>query len=269
MVKLPHLETNVTSACQNRCVACNHFVPLQEGKPFMLDSKQMERDLRYFARVCRVDKYGMLGGEPTLHPRLADLIHIARDSGVARDIEVWTNGQRLAEALRNNPLVRADFWSAPWDTLVVTAYPGKLTDVDVELLQDACNTAEKSFELKDERNFPNFTQLLKPRAERAQETYNACWFRTFSRVLDNGFFYRCCTSPYIPKLLLNLPEGTDGLRVDEHLTEEVLLAFLNQPQAMESCGICAGRNTRDAVPIPWSEITDPKRWMNVSSGRPE
>ncbi len=267
MVRLPHLETNVTSACQNRCVACNHFVPLQEGRPFMLDPDVMRRDLTYFSRVCHVDKYGMLGGEPTLHPKLPELISIAADSGVANEIEVWTNGQRLVEV---QPFRQsAAFWEAPFHALVVTAYPGKLRADEIDHLREMCNLWGKRFELKDERNYPNFTQLLKPQAERAQETYNACWFKTFSRVLDNGYFYRCCTSPYIPKLLLGKPEGTDGLRVDEHLSEEALLAFLNQPEAMESCGICAGRNTRDAVPIPWREIRDPQRWLNVSSGRPE
>lgn len=264
MVRLPHLETNVTSACQNRCNSCNHFVPLQLGKPFMLDPAVMERDLRHLSRICRVEKYGMLGGEPTLHPDLTQLISIAADSGIAREIEVWTNGQRLAEQLKK----RWDFfWFGKWDALVVTAYPGKLADDDIDRLQSACRTAGKRFELKDERNHPNFTQLLKKAPERAQETFDHCWFKTFSRVIDNGFFYMCCCGPYIPKLLLGRPEGVDGLRIDETTTEEDLLAFLNRREALESCGTCAGRNTRDAVPVVWGETRDPQTWIDVSSGR--
>ncbi len=268
MVRLPHLETNVTSACQNRCNSCNHFVPLQLGRPFMLDPVVMERDLKNLSRICKVEKYGMLGGEPTLHPRLPELIQIAHDSGIAREIEVWTNGQRLATGLHHRGFYSAElFWDSPWNALIVTAYPGKLDDRDIHILSDACAAYNKRFELKDERNHPNFTQLLKKQPERAQETFDLCWFKTFSRVLDNGFFYLCCCGPYIPKLLLGKPEGTDGLRIDEHTSEEELLAFLNRREALESCGTCAGRNTKDAVPVTWGETKDPQAWTEVSSGR--
>jgi hypothetical protein len=112
--------------------------------------------------------------------------------------------------------------------------------------------------------------LLKPEpsdARGTQATYDQCWFKTYSRVLDNGYFYRCCTSPYIPKLLQSRPEGSDGLRVDEQLTEQQVFDFLGQRTAMESCTICAGRNTPSARPVPWSEVKDPQAWLNASSGR--
>lgn len=265
MIHLPHLETNVTAACQNRCIGCNHFVPLQVAnfKASMIPPAQMERDLTHFARVATVDRYGMLGGEPTLHPEIAQLVMIARASGIARSIEVWTNGQRLRQ-------MGASFWAAmEGEVLVVTVYPGKLTPDDLDWMAAKAHDAGVRLEVKDEQHHPNFTQLLKPKAERAAETYRACWFKTFSRVLDNGWFYRCCTSPYIPKLLLNLPEGTDGLRVDEHLTAPALANFLQQSEPMQSCGICAGRNTPDAVPLPWREIDDPAEWLGASAGKPK
>lgn len=262
MIRLPHLETNVTAACQNRCVGCNHFVPLMvpHVKASMIAPAQMERDLTYFARVAHVGRYGMLGGEPTLHPLLPALVEIARGSGVADGIEVWTNGQRLRE-------MSPTFWRVMHgETLVVSVYPGKLTDDDVLWIRRACADAGVALEVKDERAFPNFTQLLKPAAARARETYDACWFKSFSRVLDHGYFYRCCTSPYIPKLLLGLPEGTDGLRVDASLTADALQAFLDQTTPMASCGICAGRNTPDAVPLPWREVDEPAEWLAASAG---
>lgn len=260
MITLPHLETNVTAACQNRCIACNHFVPMSAGKPFMLDPAQLERDLDIFSQFVHVNAYGMLGGEPTLHPELPKIIELVWRSRIADKIEVWTNGQRLQR-------LPGAFWAAPWDTLVLTRYPDKVTDAEMRFVEHACAANKRELVVKDETKFPNFTQLLKPVAGDAQATYDACWFKTFSRVLDNGFFYRCCTTPYIPKILLGLPEGTDGLKVDEDLTELKLVNFLNQTDAMTSCGICAGRNTPHATPIPWSEIRDPQTWLDRSSGR--
>jgi organic radical activating enzyme len=269
VIHLPHLETNVTAACQNRCIACNHFVPMQVPlfKSSMIATEQMERDLRIFSKFVHVDAYGMLGGEPTLHPNLPALIQIARDSGIANIIELWTNGQTLLR------LDDSNFWRAIRNQkIVMTVYPGKLTDQDIERIQYKCNNLEVELRINDERRFPNFTQLLEPSdtdPATTQTKYNACWFKTFSRVLDNGYFYRCCTSPYIPKLLQGRPEGSDGLKVDDQLTEEKIVEFLNQPTAMQSCTICAGRNTPSARPVPWKEITNPNAWLNASSGRPE
>ena len=267
MIRLPHLETNVTAACQNRCIACNHFVPLQvaQFKASMIKPEQMEQDLRIFSRFVHVEAYGMLGGEPTLHPQLPRLIDIAIQSRIADIVEVWTNGQSL-------PLQSERFWRILHkQRLVVTLYPGKHDAASIRWIENKALAFEVQLRFNDERTHPNFTQLLEKNDTdpiATQQKYNACWFKTFSRVLDNGHFYRCCTSPYIPKLLQGRPEGSDGLCVNESLTERDIIQFLDQPRAMQSCTICAGRNTPSAFPIPWSEIKDPAAWLKASSGRP-
>ena len=264
MLTIPHLETNCTAACQNRCISCNHFVPMDvpNVKASMARPEQMERDLRLLGRVLHADAYGMLGGEPTLHPQLVDLLNVARASQIADRVEVWTNGQRLRQ-------MGDDFWTA-FDVLVVSAYPGKLADDDLAWIAAKSAEAGVRLEVKDERRYPNFTQLLEaaPTGPLAtQSKYRACWFKGYSRVVDDGFFFRCCTSPYIPRLLQGRPFGADGLAVDEGLTEAKVAAFLGQPYAMESCKICAGRNTPSAVPVAWREIDDPAEWLAASSGR--
>lgn len=267
MIHMPHLETNVTAACQNRCVACNHFVPLQvaQFKQSMIRVEQMERDLAIFSKLVHVDAYGMLGGEPTMHPHIAELIHVAVLSGIADKVELWTNGQTLHT-------MKPAFWSAiRGHRIVMSVYPGKMTDADIDRARALCDGEGVELWVKDERRHPNFTQLLESHETGPLDTqrkYQQCWFKSFSRVLDNGFFYRCCTSPYIPKLLQGRPEGSDGLEVTENLTEQDVRVFLEQQTAMKSCTICAGRNTPSAKPIPWSEIKDPSAWLSVSSGRP-
>jgi len=266
MIHIPHLETNVTSACQLRCAHCNHFVAMDaeaRPRPFMLDPEIFARDLANFGRLVHADKFGFLGGEPLLHPKLPYLIEIAKRAEIADELEVWTNGIRLADP----PPHTHDFWMSPFDTLVVSAYPGKLSNNDIEYLQETCEQFSKKFELKDERLYPNFTQLLKKEPGRAQETYDQCWFRTYSRVLDNGFLYQCCCGPYVPRLLLGLPEGTDGLKIDLFTTRDEVVGYLHQKDALKSCAPCAGRNTTDAVPVKWEEIRDPKLWLERSSGR--
>jgi GTP 3',8-cyclase len=263
VIVLPHLESNITIACENRCVACNHFVAVQVDrfKSSMIDPADLAVDLHHFGRMAHVDAWAAIGGEPTLHPRLIEILRVARSSGVADRIEVWTHGGNLRE-------MSDAFWDA-LDVLVVSVYPGKLTDDDLIWIQAACEWHGVELQIKDERHHPNFSRLLEPEPSDAAKTarkYRECWLRTFSRVLDGGFFYRCCTSPFVPKLLLGLPEGTDGLRVDEYLTEDALQRFLDQPEAPASCALCTGRNTESSDPIPWREVRDPTEWLRASAG---
>lgn len=260
MIRLPHLETNVTVACQNRCVSCNHFVPVQTHriKESMLDPAVLERDMHHFGRVAHSDAWAAIGGEPLMHPKLVELLRVVRASGVADILEVWTNGQDLPKMANN-------FWES-FDRLVVSVYPG-FDDERLKWIKITSEMMGVELRIIDERHRPNFTRLLAPTddAQRVARRYRDCWFKTYSRVLDNGYFYRCCTSPFIPALLQGKQWGTDGLKVDESLTVERLQSFLEQVIVPSSCWSCAGRSTEDAVPVQWREIPDPKEWL-VASG---
>lgn len=259
MMTLPHLETNITIACNNSCVACNHFVPLQrkQARASMVTPEGLLSDLTNLGRVARAAKYAFIGGEPTLHPGLRQMVDVARAVGIADELEIWTNGQTL----RGNNKLNGWFWWA-FDRVVVSAYPGKLTDDDLQWMADAANEAGVKFEVKDERKQPYFTRLLEsePTDEaRTRAKYRRCWYRTYCHVLDHGAFYRCCTSPFIPEFVLGQP-NTDGIPV-EGITEEALRAFLGQEEPMDSCRVCAGHG---AEPVAWVEIREPVAWVEAS-----
>lgn len=260
MIRLVHLETNVTQACQNRCVGCNHFVPMTLGefKSSMLDPAELERDLRLFSRLVHVEGYAMIGGEPTLHPGLDHLLRVARNSGVADVLEVWTNAQELD--------LNAAWWGS-LDKLVVSRYPGKISDGAMESIEQACIAYGVELRVIDERTVPNFSRLLSTDAsdEGTRERWQSCFFRTYSRVLDRGYFFRCCTSPYIPRLLQGRAFGDDGLRIDENTTEQQIARFLARVEPMEACRVCAGRDGR-GEPLPWREVRDPQEWITASGG---
>lgn len=260
MILLPHLETNVTQACQNSCVGCNHFVILSrargEFKSSMLDPAALERDLGYFSKLCHVEGYAMIGGEPTLHPALADLLLVAKRSGVADVLEVWSNGQDIDGG---------ESWWVYADKLVVSRYPGKLTDDEVAALAHHCLYHGVELRVVDETTVPNFSRLLTKDAsdEGTRQRWESCFFRNYSRVLDHGYFFRCCTSPYIPRLLQGRSFGDDGLRIDENTTEQELARFLARTEPMESCRVCHGRSGR-GEPLAWREERDPAKWLEAS-----
>lgn len=266
MIHLPHLETNVIIACQCQCSNCNHFVPMQidRFKQSIMPTDVLERDLSILSKFVHVDGYAMIGGEPTLHPKITDLLKIARQSNIADRLEVWTNGIKL---LNRYPVDHL-FWKS-FDLLVLSVYPDKLTDEDIKLIENACYINGVSIRIMDERVYSNWTRLLDKEPandEYSQLKYDRCWFKNYSRVLDWGYFGRCCTSPFIPQLLQNREFGSDMIQVDEHLTERKLQEFLDQSIFMESCRICAGRDTPSSVNIPWHETKGADNWLRDSQG---
>jgi hypothetical protein len=260
MIRLEHLETDVIASCQLSCVSCNAFVPLQRAvaASFLVTPEELAEDLQHFGQVAHVDRYALIGGEPTLHPRLLELLMVARDSDVADEVEVWSNGLRVMA-------MGAAFWAA-LDRLVVTAYPGKLSDDEIEAIRARCERAGVTFELIDQRQRAKWHQLLEPAPTSDPETqrkFDACRNRRYSHVLDRGHFYRCCTSPFIPRLLQGRPDGSDGLPV-AGLTEAALAGFLAAPKAMESCRLCTGFDRRRKG--PWRELRTPDAWLQASRG---
>lgn len=85
------LIVNLTYQCINRCVFCAVSNRVRRDVPF-------ERVLEILRdhRARGVDLLDLDGGEPTLHPRLLDVVREARDLGY-RQVNVTTNGRRLRD----------------------------------------------------------------------------------------------------------------------------------------------------------------------------
>lgn len=260
MLTLPHLETDITQACQLSCVGCNHLVPLwRKHGPRQANPAQMEHDLGILAKLIHVPRWGALGGEPTLHRGLTELLQVARASGVADRTEVWTNGLLL-------PKMAPAFWKA-FDILILSVYEGQHDEDSLAWIRTKCADEGVILEVKDERIKHNFRTLLEPvptDAVTTKKKYRECFFRGFSRAANYGFFFTCCCAPHMPLLLRGEPYGTDGIPITADMTENDIRGYLNQEEPLASCAQCAGRAT--AKPIPWHEERIPLKWLAASAG---
>lgn len=258
VIRIPHLETDVTMACQLSCASCNHFVPLwRPHHPLRTSVWAVERDLTKLATLIHADAWGALGGEPTLHPDLCDILAAARRSGVADQIEVWTNGLQLAR-------MPPRFWTL-FDRLVLSVYAGKLSESDLVEIDLRCQDAGVELRVYDERVRHNFRALLENEPtdiQRTRQKWNACFFRGYSRVADEGFFFTCCCSPHAPVLLHGLPFGTDGIEIAT-LTADTLNQYLERTTPLVSCSTCALAEP-SRHPVAWREERDAQRWLDAS-----
>jgi len=259
MIQIAHLETEITAACQLSCVSCNHLVPLwRKAGPRSTTTEGVERDLTHLATILHTEKWATMGGEPTLHHKLVDILKVVRGTGIADVLEVWTNGLTIRKQT-------SAFWKA-FDHLIVSIYPGKLTEDDVDWIKNKCADEGVVYSPRDERKSPNFRTLLEPRPTDPAVTidkFARCFFRQFSRNASYGYFFTCCCGPHIPLLIQGRSYGTDGVLI-EGLTETALGAYLHRTEPLGACTVCAGRET--AKPHPWGEERDPVKWAERSKG---
>lgn len=249
MVILLHGETNVTFACSNSCASCNHFAPIRE--PWHALPADIDRDLILAAKVMHFEQYALIGGEPTLHPKLLEIIDIIRRSGITDRIQLATNGQN------------AERWSDELykaiDDLQVTPY--KLSEAERFCLMRKCRKHNVVLQWQPFDVF-NFVAYKRPHsAERAAELYCACWYRKLRQVIDGGYFYRCCLGRHIPEMLLGLPREDDAIAL-KGLTEEKLLTYLAQTETPRACYICGACN--QAPEFAWYEQPDRAKWLEES-----
>lgn len=253
-VELPHVDIMALTACQLRCVGCTNAMGLVKMEVWPLD--QITRDIDAAAEVLHANVACILGGEPLSHPKLLDIMRYAKASPLSDRVQVLTNGMRLH-------MMKDEFWEE-LDWLKISIYPGKTQPENVQLART--KAAELGFYLDfydvaaDPFRAVHRDHTASP--EVAQKTYEGCWYKTYTRKIEQGYFWRCCTSPSISKEILGLPPETDGIAL-EGLTPDALRAFLAQPEHMQACTKCYG-NTGPRMD-GWSEEREKSRWLEASA----
>lgn len=100
MHRRPTLGVDLVSHCNLNCACCFHYSPV--AKPGFLCADDYKRDLALLARIEGVEEFFdaicLMGGEPLLHPHLADLVRLTRSYLPQITIRLVTNGLLLKEA---------------------------------------------------------------------------------------------------------------------------------------------------------------------------
>jgi organic radical activating enzyme len=253
-VELPHLDVMCLTACNLKCVGCTNLMGAVAMEIWA--AAEIEHDVAAAAEVMHAEVACLLGGEPTAHPDLVRLMRFTAGSGLAERVQVLTNGMRLHR-------MSDEFWTE-LDWLKISIYPGRTPPENVDLA--TTRQREHGFELTfyDVASDP-FRAVLTDRERSPQSTqavYDGCWYRTFTRKLERGYFYRCCTSPSISQTILGLGPDADGITLDG-LTPEALTAFLDRREPARSCARCHG-HLGPRLP-EWSEERGREAWLHAST----
>ena len=82
---IPYLETLITKSCNLHCDGCQNYT--NYGLKGMADFQQLSADLAQWGRRIKPAVYRILGGEPLMHPQLADFITAAA--------AIWPDARRI------------------------------------------------------------------------------------------------------------------------------------------------------------------------------
>jgi organic radical activating enzyme len=258
-------EINVVHHCNLSCRGCSHASPVM--RRHLADPDVVHRDLAALAPHYRPQHVRLLGGEPLLHPALADIVAAVRRSGIAERIRMITNGTFLSRMTR-------EVWDGI-DELHVSLYPGHLLEAQERQRWNA-RAAEHGVEMYW-KQFDFFRESYSEAGTAdpalVRRIYSTCQIAHVWRchnVID-GHFYKCPQSYFLPELLGGVAaRRTDGLPISDRATfGQELLAFLTDETPLRSCHHClasAGRRFphqqvprpefRGAQSLPTEELLD-------------
>ena len=228
---LHYLEFHVADHCNLNCSGCTHFSPMADER--LADPAAVERDFARLRAVFRaIRRIRIMGGEPLLNPRCAEIVGIVRAAFPSCRLELVTNALLLARQ-------EAGFWEAcrkAGAVLSVTVYPpmaGRAGE-----LESLCRAKGVKAEFSRCTSF--FARYVPGGGVDPAAAFRYCRTDLFyCPFLRDGRIYRCATgalASYWNRATGDaLPEEA-GLPLEE-ATGPQILDYLARPMA--TCAHCA------------------------------
>ena len=232
------MEFNLSFHCNLSCAECSHNSPYLRPKLASLNS--FRHDIRALEKVYRVGRFRFVGGEPLLHPQLLLFIEAVKDSGIAKQVQVCTNGSllhRVDEALFRE-----------LDVLSISWYPNHCDDSKINRAKELCARYGTKLKIEIVKGFRsmNVDDPMEPIL--TKKVFDSCQIAHswYCQTFFDGMFYLCSrplfTSPYRLKKGLEGPDFSifDGLEIHAPNLLERLLSYLARKDPLASCRHCLG-----------------------------
>lgn len=247
MIGRPHLDVNVVTHCNSRCTSCSHASPF--SKPWFMDISQLRNDLGELKKAMYFTRVQLVGGEPTLHPKLVDLMIAAAEAGIADTVSVITNGRLLHR-------MPEDFWKTT-RVLCISKYG----NTPVENIELAERKRDEYGFLLEVTPWPEFFQQFKPVPDDGQESFRNCHWKDDCWTVHNGYLYLCPQSIFFTERFLHEDPRENGVAV-EGISPELIEALIHREKPLSACSICTGGYHKAA---PWKESRNMNEWITDST----
>lgn len=242
MISIGTLESNIVTHCNKRCAGCSHGSPW--APPYIMSPEVLYRDLMRLKPFCHLKQFWLLGGEPLLHPQICAMLDAARSTGISDEVNVLTNATRLDR-------MPEEFWTK-FNYLRISAYP----DLNPKMLEIARDRSKRhNFGLGID-GITKFYKQFAPHPNR--DSFYHCPWKERCWTVHDGFLFLCPNAAFFPSRFMDLNPGTDGLALDDTLTESSLKEFLeNRTRPFTTCSICECFTEQ----MEWHECKTELEWI--------
>ena len=159
------LEIGAVSHCNIACAGCSRCSPASRAE--MADPGRVLRDLTALHTTVSCKVLRVTGGEPLLHPDLKGLLKAIRRSGIARCIQLLTNGTLLHK--------RSLDWVDYVDMIQIAHYPGcPLSAETLKKLKRFCALKGKGLNVRNYHSFRLFHPKKSLSARERVDIFETC-----------------------------------------------------------------------------------------------
>lgn len=237
------ISFELAAHCNLKCAHCDHASPWMKKE--FLSVSQFKKDVERLASVFHADEIRFAGGEPLLHPDLAEILQIAQTSNIANGIVILTNGLLLNKI--------SDKIFDLTDCMVVSLYPGVSLPFDLAKME--AQARKHGTKIVYDR-VTGFQQILVYNRNENDHVLDAVFRSCFSAVnchtVYKGKYFRCSRSNSLLKRMnlvgQNAKETREYVDLFESKNLEAdLRRYISESTPLEACRYCMG-NIGQRVP---------------------
>lgn len=227
------LEIHAVDHCNLQCASCCTLSPFLPPHFVALDD--LESDLAAARSVLAPRILKVTGGEPLLHPRIADILATVRASGIAEIVSLTTNGFLATKA----PAALFD----SLDRMTLSLYASApLSERALAFIEERCERHEVLLTIKPYASFQRMTPDEPLSPAEARDVHRRCWLRERCHLLHRGRLFTCTRPPHLVDAGHVRPGATegDGIRLDGADLLCRALHYLQSDEPLVSCASCLG-----------------------------
>jgi hypothetical protein len=232
------IDIHLTEHCNLNCAHCTHFSPLAEKE--FLDIKLFENDLERFSHLTnkKLGQIYLLGGEPLLHPQVAEFMNLTRKyfNTVTR-IVLYTNGILLHKQPE-------EFWESAKNNgvnIYISPYPIKIATEKIRELsvKYSVGIIYDCFLGGPPKNMCKIKMDINGKGD-IGEKFLECCSKNTCLTLKKGKLYTCCIaahSQHFYRKFGYLKEcENDSIDIYKAKNERKLSEFVSKP--IPFCKFC-------------------------------
>ena len=240
--RVPYVAVGIVDHCNLKCKGCTNFSCIAEE--YIVPLEKVCADIRQLGKLFgnkRIDRFGIMGGEPLLHPDLLRIVECTRDNFPEAEVQIVTNGilllketEQFWEVCRKNNI-----------TIVCTKYPINLAFEEIERKAEKEQVVFQYY-----GNTGNETKTLFKRKIDLQgimdpvQAFATCWEANNCNFLMEGKWFECpfiCFAERIfnKKFNQNIKiEREDYLDIYQVKDYHEILEYMAKPK--DACRFCKG-----------------------------